>query len=178
MLTQRGDRLVVEDVGDRQVQRRVVDRDRHDAQVAGQRLGDERERLRVRVVLGEVDERQLELLGEDRDELRLVDDPRVHEDVAEAAAGALLLLERLAHLFVGGDPAGDEQVADAGGVARLGDAAGLVERHRVDVSSMARSTSSSGLTTKRTERPVRAVATSRATWSNGSGVAIVTTPLA
>jgi hypothetical protein len=44
--------------------------------------------------------------------------------------------------------------------------------------SIAASTSSSGVTTKRTERPVSAVATSRATWSNGSGLAIVTTPLA
>jgi len=47
-----------------------------------------------------------------------------------------------------------------------------------NVSSIAASMSSSGVTTKRTERPVSAVATSRATWSNGSGVAIVTTPFA
>ena len=122
--------LVVERVGDRDVERLVVDLERDAATLALERLGDHRHRLGRGLDPVEVDERDAQLVGERRGEVALADLALVVEDLADPAAGLLLDLERLREVVLGDQPAADEDLADpargddraAGEVTLAGDA--------------------------------------------------------
>ena len=91
--------------------RGVVDRDEHSAirkethrdraVAAGERLGEQAGGAEVDPLAGEVDERELVLLGEDAGDLRRRDVSPVDEDLAEPLAGGVLLTESLLELLDG-----------------------------------------------------------------------------
>ncbi len=88
------------------------------AVAAGEGLGDEPDGLGCEFEVLEIDERDVELPGEELQQLLLTDVAVLDEHLAELAAALLLFGERRVQLGFGNDLVVDEQVADANLLAR------------------------------------------------------------
>ena len=103
---------IVARLGHRDVQPLPVDPDGDGEVLAGDRLGDEVERLGLRRVATEVGDGHAEEVGQRVDEAALVEGAHVDEHLAEALPGAGLLLQRGRDLGVGHEAAGDEDLSE------------------------------------------------------------------
>ncbi len=100
-------------IRDRDEQRVIGEESDGDSRVpARERLGKQRRRLGVDVRLLELDERHLDLLGEQACNLRPGDASALDENLTESFAGLALLFERRLELFLGQEAVAHEQGAE------------------------------------------------------------------
>ncbi len=113
-LREQGPQLLGRLVGDGDVQRLLVDAQRHDHEAPGHVLRHQRNRRRFGVVPSQVDDRHAEDLTEHVREIALAEDAHLDEDVPEPLAGFLLMDAGLGDLRIVRQAAFDEDVDDAG----------------------------------------------------------------
>ena len=76
-------------------------------------LGDQLHRLHLDRQLGEVEERDVQLLRQKFQQLLLTDEAQIHQRGSQLAARLPLLLQRQLQLIVGDDVFGHQQVAES-----------------------------------------------------------------
>ena len=106
-------RVLVELIGDRDMEGAAVRRERHAAKLALQGLGNDGQRRGVGVVLGQVDQREAKVLAEHTQQILFANHPPVCEHLAQAGADAFALCECLGELGRAQQPTCHQQLAEA-----------------------------------------------------------------